>query len=112
VVYTLVAMKARRVLVVGDEPTIAEAVAAWLRANGFLVDVAGDGPAAVAAAWARRPDLVILDVLLPGFDGLEVCRLVQAVHEVLVLMLTARDEEADMLVRPRGGRGGLYEEAV
>jgi DNA-binding response OmpR family regulator len=91
-------MQARRVLVVEDEPTIAEAVAARLRANGFLVDVAGDGPAAVTAARACRPDLVILDVLLPGFDGLEVCRRVQAEHEVPVLMLTARDDETDMLV--------------
>jgi DNA-binding response OmpR family regulator len=91
-------MSARRVLVVEDEPTIAEAVAARLRADGFLVEVAADGPSAVAAALARRPDLVVLDVMLPGFDGLEVCRRVQARHEVPVLMLTARDDETDMLV--------------
>ncbi len=91
-------MKARRVLVVEDEPTIAEAVAARLRADGFLVDIAGDGPAAVTAARERRPDLLILDVMLPGFDGLEVCRRVQAEYEVPVLMLTARDDETDMLV--------------
>ena len=88
----------RRVLVVDDEPTIAQSVAARLRAEGFEVEVAADGPSAVAAAAARRPDLVVLDVMLPGFDGLEVCRRIQAERPVPVLMLTARDEETDLLV--------------
>jgi len=88
----------RRVLVVDDEPTIAQSVAARLRAEGFEVEIAADGPSAVAAAKARRPDLVVLDVMLPGFDGLEVCRRIQADRPVPVLMLTARDEETDMLV--------------
>jgi DNA-binding response OmpR family regulator len=88
----------RRVLVVDDEPTIAESVAARLRAEGFEVEIAADGPSAVAAASARRPDLVVLDVMLPGFDGLEVCRRIQAERPVPVLMLTARDEETDLLV--------------
>ncbi|HEY0497805.1 MAG TPA: response regulator transcription factor [Kutzneria sp.] len=88
----------RRVLVVDDEPTIAESVAARLRAEGFEVEIAADGPSAVAAATARRPDLVVLDVMLPGFDGLEVCRRIQAERPVPVLMLTARDEETDLLV--------------
>jgi DNA-binding response OmpR family regulator len=91
-------MDHRRVLVVEDEPTIAEAVAARLRAEGFTVDVAADGPSAVEMARACRPDLVVLDVMLPGFDGLEVCRRVQAERAVPVLMLTARDDETDMLV--------------
>ena len=69
-----------RVLVVDDEPTIATSVAARLRAEGFTVDVAHDGPSAVASAEAQRPDLVVLDVMLPGFDGLEVCRRIQAQH--------------------------------
>ncbi|MEU4413847.1 response regulator transcription factor [Nocardia salmonicida] len=88
----------RRILVVDDEVTIAESVAARLRAEGFTVDLAHDGPAAVAAALAGEPDLVVLDVMLPGFDGLEVCRRIQAERPVPVLMLTARTDETDQLV--------------
>lgn len=88
----------RRVLVVDDEPTIAASVAARLRAEGFTVDVAHDGPSAMASFLADEPDLVVLDVMLPGFDGLEVCRRIQAVRSVPVLMLTARDAETDLLV--------------
>ncbi|MFG2443211.1 response regulator [Nocardia fluminea] len=89
---------ARRILVVDDEVTIAESVAARLRAEGFTVDLAHDGPAAVAAALAGEPDLVVLDVMLPGFDGLEVCRRIQAERHVPVLMLTARTDETDQLI--------------
>ena len=88
----------RRVLVVEDERTIAESVAARLRAEGFHVDLAYDGPSAVTRAAATRPDLVVLDVMLPGFDGLEVCRRIQADRPVPVLMLTARGDETDLLV--------------
>jgi two-component system phosphate regulon response regulator PhoB len=88
----------RRILVVEDERTIADAVAARLRAEGFTVDLAHDGPSAVAKAATLRPDLVVLDVMLPGFDGLEVCRRIQAERPVSVLMLTARGDETDMLV--------------
>ncbi|MEU8519284.1 response regulator transcription factor [Streptomyces sp. NBC_01216] len=88
----------RRVLVVEDDTTIVDAIAARLRAEGFLVHTAADGPAAVDAAEAWQPDLMVLDVMLPGFDGLEVCRRVQARRPVPVLMLTARDDETDMLV--------------
>jgi DNA-binding response OmpR family regulator len=88
----------RRVLVVEDERTIAEAVAARLRAEGFIVQVAGDGPSAVEAARRTPPDAIVLDVMLPGFDGLEVCRRIQAERPVPVLMLTARDDETDLLV--------------
>lgn len=88
----------RRVLVVEDEPTIALSVAHRLRAEGYEVEIAGDGPSAVAAASANPPDVLVLDVMLPGFDGLEVCRRVQAERPVPVLMLTARDDETDMLV--------------
>lgn len=88
----------RRVLVVEDERTIADAIAARLRAEGFLVEIAGDGPAAVDAARRTPPDVIVLDVMLPGFDGLEVCRRIQAEQPVPVLMLTARDDETDLLV--------------
>jgi DNA-binding response OmpR family regulator len=88
----------RKILVVDDERTIAEAVAARLRAEGFAVQIAGDGPAAVEAARRDPPDAIVLDVMLPGFDGLEVCRRIQAERAVPVLMLTARDDETDLLV--------------
>jgi DNA-binding response OmpR family regulator len=95
---TRVGTQAARVLVVEDEPTINRAVSDRLRAEGFLVDQAHDGPAAVSAFERNAPDLVVLDVMLPGFDGLEVCRRIQAVRPVPVLMLTARSEETDVLV--------------
>ncbi len=85
-------------LVVEDDVTIAESIAARLRAEGFAVEVAYDGPAAVAADAEGGPDLVVLDVMLPGFDGLEVCRRIQARRPVPVLMLTARADETDLLV--------------
>jgi DNA-binding response OmpR family regulator len=91
-------MSERRVLVVEDERTIAESVAARLRAEGFAVQIVGDGPSAVEAVGRARPDLVVLDIMLPGLDGLEVCRLIQADRPVPVLMLTARDDETDLLV--------------
>ena len=91
-------MAERVVVVVEDDETIASAVAARLRAEGFRVEVAADGPSAVALVERVRPDIVVLDVMLPGLDGLEVCRLIQRERPVPVLMLTARDSEADMLL--------------
>ena len=88
----------KRILVVDDEPTILAAVATRLRAEAFLVETAVDGPSAVATAAATDPDLVVLDVMLPGFDGLEVCRRIQAQRSTPVLMLTARSDETDMLI--------------
>ncbi len=86
------------VLVVEDEPLINQAVGDRLRAEGHGVVSAYDGPGAVAAYEEHQPDLVVLDVMLPGFDGLEVCRRIQQRRPVPVLMLTARDDEADVLV--------------
>jgi DNA-binding response OmpR family regulator len=88
----------RRLLVVEDDPAIADAVVRRLRSEGYLVDAVHDGPAAVVAAERTRYDAVVLDVMLPGLSGLEVCRQVQAREPVPVLMLTARDEESDRLV--------------
>src|SRR4051812_10130620 len=89
---------ARRVLVVEDDPVINEAVCDRLAAEGYDVVRAWDGPAAVSAHAEHQPDLVVLDVMLPGFDGHEVCRRIQADRPVPVLMLTARAEETDVLV--------------
>ena len=86
------------ICVIEDEDVIAAAVAARLRAEGFEVETAADGPAGVALCERIRPDLVVLDLMLPGLDGLEVCRRVQRDRAVPVLMLTARDGEADVLV--------------
>jgi DNA-binding response OmpR family regulator len=88
----------RTILVVEDEATIASSVAARLRKEGFDVEIATDGPSAVSRARSLVPDLVILDVMLPGLDGLEVCRQIQQGRPVPVLMLTARDSETDVLV--------------
>ncbi|MFF5261865.1 response regulator transcription factor [Actinomadura viridis] len=88
----------RRILVVEDEPTLARAVADRLAAEGFAAEIAADGPSAVERARTWAPDLIVLDLMLPGFDGLEVCRRVQAERPVPVLMLTARDDETDLLV--------------
>jgi DNA-binding response OmpR family regulator len=86
------------ILVVEDEPTINQAVSDRLRAEGFGVVAAFDGPSAVSAFERYGPALVVLDVMLPGFDGLEVCRRIHAIRPVPVLMLTARSEENDILV--------------
>src|SRR4051794_37613963 len=88
----------RRIAVVEDSETLAEAVGARLRAEGYEVRLAADGPSAVELCREWLPDLVVLDVMLPGFDGLEVCRRLQADRPVPVVMLTARDSETDMLV--------------
>jgi DNA-binding response OmpR family regulator len=88
----------RTVMVVDDEVTIAEAIAVRLRSEGFDVVVAHDGPAAVALCREAVPDLVVLDVMLPGYDGYEVCRRIQQDRRVPVIMLTARTDETDVLV--------------
>jgi DNA-binding response OmpR family regulator len=86
------------ILVVEDEADIRAAIAARLRGEGFQVELAADGLAGVEAATTHRPDLVVLDLMLPGIDGLEVCRRIQAERPVPVVMLTARDDETDVLV--------------
>src|SRR3954463_5150006 len=95
---TLRRVTGQLICVIEDEEVIASAIAARLRAEGFTVEVAHDGPAGVALCDRMRPDLVVLDLMLPGLDGLEVCRRVQRDRPVPVLMLTARAEEADVLV--------------
>jgi DNA-binding response OmpR family regulator len=88
-------MSNRRILVVEDEEAIAEAVGARLVSEGYDVRIVHDGPEAIRASAAERPDLVVLDLMLPGMDGLEVCRELQRDQWIPVLMLTARTDEAD-----------------
>jgi DNA-binding response OmpR family regulator len=92
---TIAPVTPQTVLVVDDEETIAEAVRARLENEGYRVLVAGDGDRAIETAARERPDLVVLDLMLPGMDGLEVCKQLQRERWVPVLMLTARTEEAD-----------------
>ncbi|MFK4101161.1 response regulator transcription factor [Streptomyces sp. NPDC019531] len=87
-----------RVLVVDDDPTVAEVVSGYLDRAGYAVDRAGDGPDALARAAAHRPDLVVLDLMLPGMDGLEVCRRMRGNGPVPVIMLTARGDEDDRIL--------------
>jgi DNA-binding response OmpR family regulator len=87
-----------QIVVVEDEAELAAAIAARLRSDGHVVTVAEDGPAAVALVNSTRPDAVVLDLMLPGFDGLEVCRRIQRDRPVPVIMLTARGSETDLVV--------------
>jgi DNA-binding response OmpR family regulator len=94
------AMSAPRahVLVVDDEAPIVELITGYLTREDFSVSAATDGPAAVEAVRARSPDVVILDVMLPGLDGIEVCRQIRTFSDAYVLMLTARGEEIDRIM--------------
>ncbi len=87
-----------RVLVVDDEAALARVVASYLEREGFDVELAHDGPSAVTSARDWKPDLVVLDVMLPGFDGVEVCRQLRGFTDAYIIMLTARDEEVDKVV--------------
>lgn len=83
---------------VEDEAELAVAIAARLRSDGHVVTVAEDGPGAVRMITSSQPDAVVLDLMLPGFDGLEVCRQIQRDRPVPVIMLTARGSETDRVV--------------
>src|SRR3982074_71070 len=85
----------RRILVVDDDPMVATTIQRVLRPEGYDVDVALGGAAALEQARTRRPDLVILDLMMPGVDGLEVCRQLRANGTLPILMLTARSGTAD-----------------
>jgi DNA-binding response OmpR family regulator len=90
---------AQRVLVVDDDPTVSDVVRRYLEREDFTVRLAGDGPAALDAYRAERPDLVVLDLMLPGIDGLEVCRRLRAQDPALpIVMLTALGEESDRVL--------------
>ncbi len=86
------------VLVVDDEPKIVRLARDYLEKNGFRVVIAGDGSSALAMARRVHPDLIVLDLLLPGMDGREVCRILRAESDVPIIMLTALSEESDQIV--------------
>ncbi|HET8679156.1 MAG TPA: response regulator transcription factor, partial [bacterium] len=89
---------ATRVLVVDDEESIVDLVRSYLTREGFEVDVARDGPAGLAQARTFRPDVVVLDIMLPGLDGVEVLRQLRRESSAFVVMLTAKAEETDKIV--------------
>ena len=87
-----------KVLLVEDDESIVELVKSYLAKEGFQVEVAGDGPTGLSKARAFRPDVVVLDIMLPGLDGIEVLRRLRRESSVYVVMLTARAEETDKIV--------------
>ncbi len=87
-----------RALVVDDEPPLVRVVSGYLEREGFEVDSAGDGETALSMARANRPDVVILDLMLPGIDGIEVCRQMRTFSDAYVIMLTAKSAEVDKLI--------------
>jgi DNA-binding response OmpR family regulator len=91
-------MGGARVLVVDDDPTVAEVVVAYLRDADFEVEHAADGKPAMELFADRPPDLVVLDLMLPGIDGLEVCRRMRAIRETPIIMLTALGAESDRVI--------------
>jgi DNA-binding response OmpR family regulator len=88
----------KTILVVDDEPKIVKLVRAYLERAGFTVVTAHNGQEALAVFRYERPDLVVLDLMLPGMDGLDVCRAIRRSSDVPIIMLTARDEEVDRLI--------------
>lgn len=85
-------------LVVDDEPPLVRLVSAYLQREGFSVSTAGDGEQALRLARERPPDVVILDLMLPGIDGIEVCRRIRTFSDAYIVMLSARAEEVDKIV--------------
>jgi DNA-binding response OmpR family regulator len=89
---------AEKILLVDDEVSLQETLSYKLKKEGYEVEVAGDGLTALELARSTNPDLIILDVMLPGMDGFEVCRTLRQETNTPVLMLTARDDEIDRVV--------------
>jgi DNA-binding response OmpR family regulator len=88
----------KTILVVDDEPKITRLAQDYLEKSGFTVLTSGDGQQALAIIRQERPDLIVLDLMLPGLDGLDVCRAIRRESDVPIIMLTARAEEADQLI--------------
>ncbi len=91
-------MSSAKILIVDDEPSIVKLVSAYLKPEGYEVFTAQDGPSGLKAARAFKPDLIILDVMLPGMDGLELLSRLRRESDVYVIMLTAKTEETDKIV--------------
>ena len=89
---------AKRILLIDDEPKIVEICSDYLRAAGFETIAAGDGPQGLALARSEKPDLIVLDLMLPGIDGLDLCRSLRRESNVPIIMLTARIDETDKLI--------------
>ena len=87
-----------RALVVDDEPPLVQVVSGYLTREGFDVITAADGNTAVATARDTEPDVIVLDLMLPGIDGVEVCRRIRAFSDAYIIMLTAKSDEVDKLV--------------
>jgi DNA-binding response OmpR family regulator len=85
-------------LVVDDEPPLVRLLSAYLEREGFAVSTAADGEQAIRLAQERRPDVVVLDLMLPGIDGIEVCRRIRTFSDAYIVMLSARAEETDKIV--------------
>lgn len=86
------------ILIVEDEPKVARLARDYLEKNGYRVLVAGDGDSGLAMARREKPDLLVLDLMLPGMDGLDVCRAIRRESDLPIIMLTARAEETDRLI--------------
>ncbi len=89
---------AKKILVIDDEPEIVQICSDYLQAAGFDILTAGDGPEGLTKARSHKPDLVVLDLMLPGMDGLDLCRALRHESNVPIIMLTARIEETDKLI--------------
>lgn len=87
-----------KILVVDDEAEIVELLADYLSAEGYVVVVASNGQEALAKARAEKPDLVVLDIMMPGLDGFEVCRLLRAQSNIPIIMLSAKQQEGDKVL--------------
>ncbi len=87
-----------KILIIDDEPSIVNLVSAYLKPEGYEVFTAADGPAGLKAAKAYKPDLIVLDLMLPGLDGIELLSRLRRESDVYVILLTARTEETDKIV--------------
>jgi len=87
-----------KILIVDDEPSITNLVCAYLKQEGYNIFTANDGPGGLKAARAYQPDLIVLDIMLPGIDGLEVLTQLRRESDVYVILLTARSEETDKVI--------------
>jgi two-component system alkaline phosphatase synthesis response regulator PhoP len=87
-----------KILIVDDEPNLTDLIESYLRREGYTALIARDGPSALAVAQRERPELIVLDIMLPGLDGVEVCRRLRQFTDAYIIMLTARGEEIDKII--------------